>query len=283
MYCPNLPSSKGPPAPRSYVFSVVKDQVAEPPYAERPVTEAPTRVGVVDDVKAPVTHHAVSTHDDGSPSLLHLVELDSAAHADMYASAIQLYSKTFTESYELKASEVTHMVQMKKYKMLAMLDAARTQVKAIAVIGDIPILDHTYCLLDYFVVDEKHRGGGFGAKFFNILVEYMRINSTHSIMLLECKDGLMKWYSRLGAMRCPIPSSVCDPDANENLAAVESYNTMDVVIREDGRFTAGDRLDQNRLKMVMNNMRQYLHSYCQCETKTVINEEGASKELLIWS
>jgi GNAT superfamily N-acetyltransferase len=219
-----------------------------------------------------------SPKKENGPSLRHLQRLTNVSTA-LFDKALDLYVRTFTASYELSVQDLKECVEQGKYLMLVQTSQDEQDVKALAVIGDLEPYNRSYCLLDYFVVDPRFRGGGYGAKFFNVVVDYLRENSPYRIMLLECDNGLMGWYSRLGAKRCNIPSSLCLENADDDVKDLESFNLMAISVSNEDDVKS--EAEPERLRQVVVHMRAYLHDLPNYEERKY-ERNGTTDNYLVW-
>jgi GNAT superfamily N-acetyltransferase len=215
--------------------------------------------------------------DEGS-SQSHLQRLTDVSSA-LFDKALDLYARTFTASYELSTQDLKECVEQGKYLMLVQKTEDDQDVKALAVLGDLEPYNRSYCLLDYFVVDPRFRGGGYGAKFFKVVVDYLHFNTPYRIMLLECDNGLMGWYSRLGAKRCSIPSSMCLENADDDVTDLESFNLMAISVSNEDDVKS--EAEPETLRQVVVHMRAWLHDLPNYEER-VCERNGTVDSYLVW-
>lgn len=214
------------------------------------------------------------------PSLRHLKRLTDV-ECELFSQALVLYKTNFTASYELPVEDLKEYIRQGKYLMLVHSDDNEI-VQALAVIGDLEPYGRSYCLLDYFVVDPRFRGNGYGAKFFKVILEYLHQETQFRTMLLECDNGLMGWYSRLGAKRCNIPSSLCLENANDDITSLESFNLMAVSVTSDTNDeVARIEADPERIRRVIVHMRTYLHDLFHMEER-LCEKNGTVNSYLVW-
>jgi GNAT superfamily N-acetyltransferase len=249
---------------KSYVFSGNENQAKEPPNAPESVTASLGKcVGVVDDASQ-------------QPSLRHLIRITDVT-SNLFKDALELYCCSFTASYELSGDDLTKLVEQGEYIMLVQsLDGK--QVRALAIIGNLELYEQSYCLLDYFVVDPKFRGGGYGAKFYNVVVEYLREYTSYRVMLLECDNGLMTWYKKLGATRSDIPSSLCLENIDDDVQHLQSFNLMYMPIQRDDNK---HEVDPERLRTVIVHIRSCLHDLFHLEER-VYERDGIVATYFVW-
>lgn len=241
-----------------------KSCIREPPHVpEVSVTAAPVfREGEVDD-------------GNYEPSLRHLLRVD--LNGELFERALELYRSTFTASYELSTQDLAEGIKEGKYMMLV-LTIGDGEVRALAIIAGLEPYNRSYCMLDYFVVNPRFRGAGFGSKFFSVLVEYLCVNTPHRTMLLECDNALVSWYGRVGAYRCNIPSSLFMRSAQDDISALKPFTLMAVTLKDDPETFA----DPERLRCVVQHMRAFLHELPNYEKRMRIDEDGTANSYLIW-
>jgi len=233
-------------------------------------------------IAMPLDQQKPGRGDGNTLSLDQLVHVTDTS-SDLFARAMDLYVKTFTASYEQSRESVTAAVEEEKYSMLALTANGKVdeQVMGIAVIGHLKQFQRAYCLLDYFVVDPQHRGNGFGGKFFNLIVSYLRERTHYKVMTLECDKSLVGWYGKLGAKLSCVASSFNAENADSATARPENFEFMAVPV--DPMYDGSDSVltKTERLKKVLVEVRSRLHDmYCHEEREKI--EDGVTKKYILW-
>jgi len=184
---------------------------------------------------------------------------------------------------------VSEFVQAGKYKILALVDTNDRSVIGGAILGDIRGVHQDVIILEYFFVNPEKRGKGIGTNWFKTLVDYLKQHTGFKYMILECVQGLIGFYNRLGAVDTGIQPSLCvkSLSSSTTVAAVSSsarpaslLSLMVVSLRDDGAELTHDQEFMNK---VVAYVRTYLHRMISVTPKTFTTEDNNTLPYNVWA
>jgi GNAT superfamily N-acetyltransferase len=195
--------------------------------------------------------------------------------SNLFKHALEVYAQTFTNDADTPVERVREYVRERRYFILALPDLEdENKIVACAILAEVMIPRGDCVVLEYLFVDPERSGKGVGTKFFEQLLEYLRINTSYRFMMLECIKRLVKWYERMGAVDTGISRQHCfkclskyyangmliDP-ANEQ----KFFSVMIVPLHKEYNSTVP-------IQDVINDMRFRLHKM-KFEQEVVVNGE----------
>ncbi len=198
-----------------------------------------------------------------------LIQVD-ASDVALLRATLDLYEQTFTDECESTHQEMEECIQQGKYLVLVLPDGQES-IKAFAMIGHISAFNGEFCLLDYFAVAPAFRGNGFGGKFFQMIISFVTNMTPYKIVLLECEERLISFYSMYNAMRTIVPPSLC---------AGKLFYLLAVSVAADPIYPPS--VQEYRTKTAFHEVRANLHHLVQC-IPTISIQGGQQIECLSWS
>jgi ribosomal protein S18 acetylase RimI-like enzyme len=131
-----------------------------------------------------------------------VVELEDVTHP-LFAETLQLYKENFPDSYEMDSDTLISLLKQRILRVFVSISSYKVSACAMLTSRTTPGL----CHLDYLFVNKKLQGKGIGSTFMKNLLEFLSKERYFAAMTLECVDGLVGWYQKLGGIKSKLKPS----------------------------------------------------------------------------
>jgi len=217
------------------------------------------------------------------------VVLITETSSELYLLTTSLFASTFHGEVDPTVEQVSEYIKSGRYQLLALVDKSDRSLVGGAILGDIRGVHQDFLILEYFFVNPLKRGKGIGSSWFLILLDFIRQHTAYKYLVLECVQGLIGFYTRLGAFDTGVEPSLCvrSLSSKSTVATLSSsdrpaylLSLMAVSLRQDGSEMFHDK---PFITTVVAHIRRHLHRMITCENKTFVSDSQVESPYVVWA
>jgi ribosomal protein S18 acetylase RimI-like enzyme len=142
----------------------------------------------------------------------------------LFKRIVQIFKKTFTDSYEPNEKDFIKRLEDKSNRFFfSYSETNQKEVSAVMILTDQNPVAH----IDYLFVNQEIRGRGVGSKFLTDMLKFFKKEGRYTGLTLECETKLIDFYKKFQAQKIETyPSQFQDFEGLFNLMYIPINNSF---------------------------------------------------------